>query len=100
MVSSSSRARISSSLRMTVPFPPAERLFLPPKPTRRVWILTVSRLVPMEEIDSVTDAVVPWPIATSTVTLMTPMMTPSIVRKERALLPQIALKAMVIVCSR
>ena len=53
--------------------------------------------VPIEEMESVTEEVVPWPMAISTVTLITPMMTPSMVRKERTLLPQIALKAILIV---
>ena len=101
MLSSSSSARISSSFRMTVPLAlppgvmPPRMAFLPPM--LRVMMLTVSRFVPIEEIDSVTDAVVPWPMATSTITLMTPMITPSIVRNERTLLPEMALKAMEIV---
>ena len=38
-------------------------------------MVTVSRFVPIEEMDSVTEAVVPCPMATSTMTLITPMIT-------------------------
>ena len=61
-------------------------------------MLTVSRFVPMLWMEEVTDAVVPWPMATSTTTDMTPMMTPSIVRQARALLARMALNAMETVC--
>ena len=70
-----------------------------PMPTRRVWMETVSRFVPIEAMDSVTEAVVPCPMAISTITLITPMMTPSIVRNARTLLPDIALNAMETVCA-
>ena len=49
------------------------------------WIDTVSRLVPIEEMVSVTDPVAPSAIDTSTIRDATPMMMPSIVRKERIL---------------
>ena len=103
MEASSSSERTSSIVRMTVPLELeviAQGFLLPMPPTRRVWMVTVSRFVPIEAIDSVTEAVVPWPMAMSTMTLMTPMMTPSIVRKERILLPEMALKAIEIVCFR
>ena len=62
MEASFSSARMSSSSRMTVPLELDEAFqeFLPPMPpTRRVWMVTVSRFVPIEEMDSVTEAVVP-----------------------------------------
>ena len=49
-------------------------------------ILTVSRLLPMLLISSVTDVVAPLTSETSTTSEITPIMIPSMVRKDRILL--------------
>ena len=60
------------------------------------WLrtVTVSRFVPRPSISLVTDVVAPLTSEISTTTAMTPMMMPSMVRKDRILFDKIELKAM------
>ena len=61
-------------------------------------MLTMSMLEPRLSICVVTELVAPCPTDINMITANTPMMMPSIVRKERILLEAMALKAIVTAC--